>query len=112
MSRVDAYIAAAEPLRRERMEAVRALIRDVAPDAREDIEWTMPIFRHGDKWVGMGNQKSYLSVYLGCAPLAQAVVATDPNLKGGKACVNIGDRVALPLAALRPAIAEALGLNA
>lgn len=106
---VDTYIAAAAEPRRQRLAAVRALVRDVAPDVTEGLDWKMPVFRRGEHWVAMANQKSYLSVYLGCEPLAQAVAASDPRLKAGKSCVNIADRAELPLAALRPAIAEALG---
>lgn len=105
---VDAYIAAAAPLRRERLETLRALVHAVAPGAVEAIEWKMPVFRLGKQWVAMANQKSYLSVYLGCEARAAAVVATDPRLKGGKACVNIGDRAAVPVAALEAAVREVL----
>lgn len=110
MTDVDAYLAAATPERRDRMNAVRALVHELAPDIVESLDWKMPVFRRGEAWVAVASQKSYLSVYLGNAPLAARVVASDPRLKGGKSCVNIGDTVALPLAALRPAIAEALGV--
>ncbi len=105
---VDAYIAAAPPLRRERLEALRALVHRLAPDVEEVIEYRMPLFRRGDKWIAMASQKSCLSVYLHCQPHAAAIVATDPRLKGGKGCVNIVDSANLPLAALEPAIAGIL----
>jgi hypothetical protein len=101
---VDAYIAALEPLRRERLTTLRALIHEVAPDISERIEWRMPVFGRGDRWVAVASQKSYVSVYLRCQPGAAAVVATDSKLKGGKGCVNIPDRAALPLVALGSAI--------
>lgn len=109
---VDAYIAALPPLRRERMTALRALIHAVAPAAVERIEWKMPVFGIGDRWVAAASQKSYISVYLGCEVRAAAVIAVDPALKGGKSCVNISDRAELPLAALETAIADALAPSA
>lgn len=105
---VDAYLARATPLRRERLQTLRALVHMIAPDVTEAIEWRMPVFRRGERWVAMADQKSYLSIYLGCEARAAAVVASDPRLKGGKACVNIGDRADLPVAALEPAIRAAL----
>lgn len=101
---VDAYIAALEPLRRERLTALRELIHAVAPEVTERIDWRMPVFGVGELWVAVASQKSYVSVYLGCQSEAAAIVATDPKLKGGKACVNIPDRAELPLAALGAAI--------
>ncbi len=105
---VDAYIAKLEPLRRERMLALRAFIHGEASDVVERIEWKMPVFGRGDRWVAVASQKSYISVYLRCESGAQAVVASDPRLKGGKGCVNISDRAELPLAALGPPIRETL----
>jgi len=107
---VDSYIAALPPLRQERVAQFRALVRHVAPDSVEGIEWKMPVFRRGDHWVAVASQKSYLSVYLGTNDIAAAVIASDPALKGGKTCVNIPDRVALPMAALEPAIRDALSV--
>ena len=104
---VDAYIAALEPLRRARL---AALIHDLAPDVVERIEWRMPVFGMADRWVAVASQKSCVSVYLGSQAEAAAVVASDPQLTGGKACVNIPDRAALPLLALQPAIRATLGV--
>jgi hypothetical protein len=105
---VDAYIAALPPLRQERLLALRGLIHRVVPDVVERIEWKMPVFGVGDRWVAAASQKSYLSVYLGTDARAAEVIASDPSLKGGKACVNITDKATMPLAALEPAIVAAL----
>ncbi|KAB7647824.1 iron chaperone [Polymorphobacter fuscus] len=105
---VDDYLEALPPARRERVTALRALIHQAVPDVSERIEWRMPVFGRGDRWVGVASQKSYISVYLGCEDAAAGVLATDPGLKGGKACVNIPDRVDVPLAALLPAIRKRL----
>ena len=105
---VDAYIAALPPLRQERLAALRTLVHRIAPDIVERIEWKMPVFGRGDRWVAVASQKSYISVYLRCEAGAAAVVATDARLKGGKGCVNITDRAELPLAALQTAISATL----
>jgi hypothetical protein len=105
---VDAYLDGLPPQRRERVAAVRALVHTIAPDVVERIDWKMPVFGRGDRWVAVANQKSYVSVYLGTTGNAAAVIATDAQLKGGKACVNIPDRAELPIAALEPAIRDIL----
>lgn len=105
---VDSYVAALSPDRRVRVTAVRALVHRIAPGVTERIEWKMPVFAIGDRWVAVASQKSYVSVYLGTDGDVAAVLASDPLLKGGKACVNIPDRADLPLLALEPAIREAL----
>lgn len=84
------------------------LIRETAPDVVERIEWKMPVFALGERWVAVASQKSYVSVYLNCQALAATVVASAPALKGGKACVNIPDRAELPIEALGVAIRNAL----
>jgi uncharacterized protein YdhG (YjbR/CyaY superfamily) len=105
---VDAYIAALDPLRRERLSALRALIHAQHPDIAERIEWKMPVFSRGDAWIATASQKSYVSVYLRCMEGAAAIAATDPKLKNGKGCLNIPDRADVPLAALAPVIRERL----
>ena len=105
---VDAYIAALPPLRRERLEAARRTIHAAFDDIAESIEWKMPVFRRGDAYVGVASQKSYVSVYLGCSETARRLMASDPRLKGGKACVNITDSTPWPEAALQDAVAGAL----
>ena len=105
---VDAYIAALPALRRERLEAARRSIHAQFGDVGESIEWKMPVFRRGEAYVGVASQKSYVSVYLGCSDTARRLMASDPQLKGGKACVNITDSTPWPEAALPDAIATAL----
>lgn len=103
---VDAYIAAAPAPRRERLTALRDAIHAAVPDVVESIEWKMPIYRHGERYVGTAAQKSYLSVYLGCAAVDSLKAAA--GLKGGKGCLNITDSSPLPLEALAAAMAERL----
>ncbi|MGL4541195.1 MAG: DUF1801 domain-containing protein [Polymorphobacter sp.] len=110
---VDAYIAALPPLRRDRLEAARAMIHAQFGDVREAIEWKMPVFRRGaagpGAFVALASQKSYVSVYFSDQEAARLLTASDPRLKGGKACVNITDSTPWPEAAVHDAIAAALG---
>ena len=42
---VDDYLAALAPERRERIEALRRVVREVVPEAEEAIAYNMPAFR-------------------------------------------------------------------
>src|SRR3954471_8525392 len=96
---VDDYIAAAPPLRAERLSAIRTMVHRVVPGVVESIEWKMPVFRLGDRYFATASQKSYLSLYIGKTQV-DAIVAAVPGLKSGKGCLNITDRTPLPPDAL------------
>ena len=105
---VDAYIAATPPLRQERLSALRALIHRIAPDVVESTDWRMPVYRTGERYVATASQKNYLSVYLGNEDGVAALIAAVPGLKGGKNCLNITDRIPLPMEQLEPVIRRQL----
>ncbi len=105
---IDDYIAAAPLVRAERLRVLRAAVHRVAPQAVESIEWKMPVYRVGERYVAMAAQARYLSVYLGCATVDAIKAAT--GLKGGKGCLNITDAQPLPLAALEAAFKERLAV--
>ena len=105
---VDAYIAAAPPLRRERLDTLRALVHRAVPHAVESLDWRIPVFRVGERYVAMASQKNYLSVYLGHNEGLAAIIAAVPGLKCGKGCLNVTDRTPLPLDLLEPVIRQRL----
>ena len=41
---IDEYIAAAPDIAKDRLKEIRAILRDVAPDATEAIKWGNPVF--------------------------------------------------------------------
>jgi len=48
-SRVDAYIAKAQPFARPILEEARSRVGNACPDAEETIKWNVPFFLLGDK---------------------------------------------------------------
>lgn len=48
---VDEYLAGLEPERRERIQAIRAVVLAVAPEAEEGIAYNMPAFRLGGRFM-------------------------------------------------------------
>lgn len=120
MTTVDEYIAAADEERRPTLEALRALVREAAPDAQEEIRHGMPYYGlHGDL-VAFAAQKRYFSFYVmsGGATVAPYREALG-KLDCGKGCIRFRSLDQVPdgvlhdlvLAAAR-ANQEQAGLNA
>ena len=107
---VDAYVEALAEPRRGAMQAIVATMRSAAPAAAESMMWGMPCFEARGLVLSAKSQKNYISVYLGTDPaLAAELRAAAPKAKGGKACVNYPDNVAVPLDALAAIVARVLG---
>jgi len=61
---IDAYIARFPPEVRERLEAVRGAIRNLAPDAAETISYQIPTFKlAGTYLLYFAGWKQYVSLY-------------------------------------------------
>jgi hypothetical protein len=110
MAIVDAYVASLDEPRRTKVAAAIAIIRSAGAGAHEGVEWKMPVFRKGDLYVAIANQKNYVSVY--CCndeSAAAALKAAGPKgVKGGKCCVNYPDGVDIPAAALATMVKKVL----
>ncbi len=94
------YIAAAGPGRKAVLEELRELIRRAAPRANESMVYRMPTYMNGDKFCAFANQKTYVSVYLCDAKVADAVRRQHPQVKGGKTCLNFPDGSEIPFATI------------
>ncbi len=60
---IDAYIAAADPAVRDRLEAMRATIRAAAPEAVEAIKYRLPTFVLGKNLVHFGAFRNHVGFY-------------------------------------------------
>lgn len=60
---VDAYIATFPPEVRERLEAVRATIREAAPEAEETIAYGMPAYRLNGPLVYFAGHRKHVGFY-------------------------------------------------
>ncbi len=61
---VDRYIRAAPRAFREKLEAVRAAIREAAPEARESISYGMPYYSYEGRLAWFGIHRSHIGLYL------------------------------------------------
>ena len=62
---VDAYIAQFPPDVQERLQALRAAIREAAPDAAEKISYQMPTFHQHGNVVHFAAFKDHISLFPG-----------------------------------------------
>ncbi len=105
---IDAYLATLEKTRRERGEAIDALIRKLAPDAAIDMSYRMPTYKRGEHFVAWASQKRCLSVYTCSAERSAAFRAKWPAIKAGVGCVNFKDSDPFPIGDLRTLVRDAL----
>ncbi len=77
---IDEYIAGTAPEIRTKLSALRAVIREEAPDAEERISWGMPTFTlHGDL-VHFALHKNHIGFY----PGSSGILAFQEDLSGYK----------------------------
>ena len=109
---VDEYIAAAEPDRREALRALREVIRDAAPQARDEIRHKMPYYVYHGDLVAFAAQKSHFSVYvMGDTRLTEHRDALG-KLDCGKGCIRFKKLEELPLDVLREIVRDTAAENA
>jgi uncharacterized protein YdhG (YjbR/CyaY superfamily) len=94
---LDAYIAAFPPDTQTRLNQLRAMIRQVAPEAVESISYGMPTFKlHGAPLVYVGAFKAHIGLY--ALPTSHAAFREAfSRYKSGKGSVQFPLREPLPL---------------
>ncbi|MDX1734307.1 MAG: DUF1801 domain-containing protein, partial [Halioglobus sp.] len=81
---LDEYVRAVPAQRRERFDAIRALIKRRYPQADESMRYRMPTFElEGGGWVALANQKQYISLYTCAAQHLEPFKARYPGIKTG-----------------------------
>jgi uncharacterized protein YdhG (YjbR/CyaY superfamily) len=98
---VEAYLADCDEVGRERLEAIRTIVRDVEPDAGEKISYDIPAFTiDGTVFVFMAAWKQHVSMYplpTGDAELSAALAPYSVS----KGTVKFRHRDPLPLDVVR-----------
>ena len=106
MTEVDDYFVQVEPERQEAMNAVRALIHDVVPDARETFDYKMPTFVTTDIVCSLASQKQYMALYVCDIDLRQDYKEELAHLNCGKSCIRFKKLDDLPMDTIRRIIAH------
>lgn len=105
---IEAYLAALEPLRRERGQALDALIRGLVPDVAIDIRHRMPMYQLGEHFIAWASQKRCFSIYTCSAERSASFRAKWPTIKAGVGCVNFKDSDPFPVDDLQTLVRDAL----
>jgi uncharacterized protein YdhG (YjbR/CyaY superfamily) len=84
---VSTYLKEASPERRQALEKLRALCREVLVGFEERMDYGMPTYMRDDVGVAFANQKNYISLYI----LEDVLDAHRDQLEGmncGKGCIR------------------------
>lgn len=99
---IDAYIASCPPEHQARLEEIRAIINQHAPDADEKISWSMPTFYQNGNLIHFAIGKNHIGLYPG--PLAIEAFAgrfDQEKLKYSKGAVQFPHNRDLPTELIR-----------
>ncbi|MGE0598252.1 MAG: iron chaperone [Dehalococcoidia bacterium] len=98
---VDEYISAFPTEVRERLEVVRALVREVAPAATETISYGMPTFKeHGATLVHFAAFQNHIGLY-GASRAAEVFADEIGKNKTTKGSIQFPSNEPLPLELIR-----------
>ena len=91
----DAYLASVAGAQLEALQALRALVFDVAPEAEEEIGWGMLTYRLGDDPVfALAAQKHYVSLYVMNTSAVEENAHLLEGVSRGRSCLRfrrVGD---------------------
>ena len=103
---VDAYLAGLAPARRQALSQVRALIREVVPEAEETMRYRMPTYAyHGRPLCAFASQKHYMSLYMDTG-LVEKYRSELSGLDVGKSCIRFRRLERLPLDIIEAILVE------
>ncbi len=97
---IDEYIAAFPEEIRQRLETLRRLIRECAPEARERITWDMPTFSGASNIVHFAACKNHIGLYPGASGI-EAFTEEIAQYKSSKGAVQFPNSQPLPLDLIR-----------
>lgn len=101
MNTITEYIESFAPETRERLEAIREVIKQEVPQAEEAIKYDMPMFVYKGNLVGVASWKKHIGLY----PVTSAMLVALPELSeyptSGKGTVQFPHNKPLPLELIR-----------
>jgi uncharacterized protein YdhG (YjbR/CyaY superfamily) len=103
---VDAYLENLAAERRAALSDLRALIREVVPDAEESLKYRMPTYEYADGVLcAFASQKRYMSLYMD-TELIEVHKKKLAGLDVGKSCIRFRKLEQLPLDTVRIVLLE------
>ena len=110
--KVEDYINALPEDRKNDLTKLRNLILELAPDAKEYMNYGMPYYELNGHLCAFASQKNYISLYLMNTPVLQRNLELFGKLKIGKGCVRFKKLEDLPIDAVVKVIRESIDDNA
>ncbi len=108
---VDAYVAGLEPPIRRLVEALRELVREAAPEAKESLKWGGPCYEHNGLLRSISPAKAYVRLqFFRGASLADPAGLLEGAGKGMRH-VKVRSVDNIPSASLRELVRAAVRLN-
>jgi uncharacterized protein YdhG (YjbR/CyaY superfamily) len=104
---VEQYLRRLPLERRRALETLRALIREVVPEAVESLDYRMPTYRFkGNPLCAIASRKQYMVLYVHTRLLPKYRGQFE-GLSMGKECIRFRHLDELPIAAVRNLLREA-----
>lgn len=97
---VDEYIAAAPGEAQEKLRELRAILKKVAPDAREAAKWGYPVFEEGRILFSYSAHKSHLN-FMPTGPAMEPFKEELAKFKTGRETIQFPYDKPLPKALIR-----------
>lgn len=99
---VTAYIANVAPVaQRPLLKRLRAALQKALPQATENFESKMPVYKTGDQWTaGFAARAKCPMLYIMDVALLDRYAERLGKARSGKSCIDMKETKALPLAAL------------
>jgi uncharacterized protein YdhG (YjbR/CyaY superfamily) len=104
---VAEYLEALPEDRRDAIDQLRALIRRIAPDVVEGMEYGMLAYSRGERLFCLASQKRYLALYVGAA-VVEAHREALGRLDCGKGCIRFRNLDELPLEVVSDIVKDAI----
>ncbi len=104
---VSEYLAEQPADRQKALTKLRSVIRKVAPDAKESMQYGMPAYELDGMLCGLASQKNYMALYV-CEPeIVEAHREALGKLNCGKGCIRFRTLEELPLGAISAILKDA-----
>lgn len=103
---VDSYLSKLPDDRRATLETLRGMILQAVPQAKETMQYGMPVFEYEGGMFGLAAQKNYLSLYM-AVTVVEKHRAELPGLSIGKSCIRFKRLDQLPLEVIQEMMVEA-----
>lgn len=110
MNTIDEYIAQFPPEVQSRLESLRKVIREIAPEAGERISWRMPTFTLNGNLVHFAAHKAHIGFYPGAGGI-EAFKDKLSEYKSSKGAVQFPNNKPLPYDLIKEIVAFRVSEN-